>query len=66
MRQRKIRMDGFIKLIINILMEIKFLQRLLKERGESMSPEKFLEILLKTTITGLLKNQEEYFQNLCA
>ena len=40
-------------------------QKLLKEHGESMSPERFLEILLRTIVTGLLKNQEEYFQNLC-
>ena len=65
MKQREIRMDGFIRSIANILMEIIFPQKLLKEHGESMSPERFLEILSRTIVTGLLKNQEEYFQNLC-
>ena len=65
MKQREIRMDGFIRSIANILMEIIFPQKLLKEHGESMNPERFLEILSRTIVTGLLKNQEEYFQNLC-
>ena len=65
MRQREIRMGGFIKSIANILMEIIFPQKLLKEHGESMNPERFSEILLRTIVTGLSKNQEEYFQNLC-
>ena len=65
MKQREIRIDGFIRSIANILMEIIFPQKLLKEHGESMNPERFLEILSRTIVTGLLKNQEEYFQNLC-
>ena len=65
MKQREIRMGGFIKSIANILMEIIFPQKLLKEHGESMNPERFLKILSRTIVTGLLKNQEEYFQNLC-
>ena len=65
MKQREIRMDGFIRSIEKHQKQIIFPQKLLKEHGESMNPERFLEILSRTIVTGLLKNQEEYFQNLC-